>query len=786
MAPEHGGTANVPPGVGLNGLSSQEARRRLEQYGPNAVGEERRRSWRALLGKFWAPVPGMLALTIGLELVLGRLVEAAIFGALLVFNAGLSFAQEQRAQSALALLRRRLAIEARVLRDGRWQRVPAADLVPGDVVYLRLGDLVPADVRLVDGLLLVDQSAITGESLPVELEPGRTAYSGTMVKRGEATGEVQATGAHTAFGKTAELVRVAKTPSHLEEVILRIVRALVALDLVLVAAVLTYAGIVRLPLEEVLPFALILLIASVPVALPATFTLASALGALELARRGVLVTRLSAIEEAAGMEVLCTDKTGTLTQNRLTLEPLHPFPPQTPESLLRLAALSCDAASQDPIDLAILAAASEQPPDPHAPERLSFAPFDPSSRRSTATVRLGKEVWQVTKGAPATINRLVGTTDPAVADNVARLAGQGFRVLAVAAGPEGALRLAGLIALHDPVRPDAKALVQRLHNLGLRVLMVTGDSEATARAVAEQVGLGQRSCTVRVLQSEVTSAVLECDLFARVFPEDKFRLVRTLQQAGKVVGMTGDGVNDALALKQAEVGIAVAGATDAAKAAASMVLTSSGLGEMVAAIETSRRIYQRLITYTLNKLIKTIQIASLLSLGLLLTGIFVTSPRLVVLLLFANDFVTMAIATDRVSFAHQPDRWRIRPLVLSALALALPLLLLSFGVLWIGRDLLALGLPELQTLVFVLLVFTGQATVYLVRERNHFWRSRPSRWLGLSSLIDIAAVTLMATQGWLMAPISPSLVGALLVASLGYLVVVDRLKVPLFARYGLR
>lgn len=777
----------VPPGsAALGGLSSQEARRRLEQYGPNVIVEERRRPWRALLGKLWAPVPGMLAFAIGLELVLGRSVEAGVIAGLLVFNVGLSFAQEQRALDALEQLRQRLSIQARVRRDGRWRMVPASELVPGDLIRLRLGDLVPADVRLADGGLLVDQSAITGESLLAELGPGATAHAGTMVKRGEATGEVAATGPRTAFGKTAELVRVARTPSHLEEVILRIVRALVALDFLLVAAVLTYAGIVGLPLAEILPFALILLIASVPVALPATFTLASALGALELARRGVLVTRLSAIEEAAGMEVLCTDKTGTLTENRLTLAQLHPSPPQTPESLLRLATLASDAATQDPIDLAILAAASAQPADRSAPERLNFTPFDPSSRRSAATVRLGKEVWQVTKGAPATITRLLGTTDPTVAENVARLAGQGFRVLAVAAGPEGALQLAGLIALEDPVRPDAKALVHRLQDLGVRVLMVTGDSQATARAVAHQVGLGQRTCAVSVLQSEVTSAVLECDLFARVFPEDKFRLVRILQQAGKIVGMTGDGVNDAPALKQAEVGIAVAGATDAARAAASMVLTSPGLGEIVAAVETSRRIYQRLITYTLNKIIKTIQIAPLLSLGLLLAGIFVTSPRLVVLLLFANDFVTMAIATDHVGFARQPDRWQIRPLVLSALALALPLLLLSFGVLWIGRDVLELGLPELQTLVFVLLVFTGQATVYLVRERHHFWRSRPSRWLGLSSLVDVALVTLLATQGWLMAPISLSLVAAMLVASLAYLVVVDWLKVPLFARYGLR
>lgn len=770
------------PGVAaLVGLTSAEAAQRLRELGPNAVPEEHRARWRTLLAKFWAPVPGMLAVAILLELLLAHGTEAIVMTALLLFNGLLSFFQEERAQAALALLRQRLVVECRVLRDGHWQQVPSAVLVPGDVVHLRLGDLVPADVRLADGALLIDQSALTGESLPVELAPGSTAYAGSLIQRGEGTGEVTATGARTAYGRTAELVRVAKTPSHLESVIVRIVRALVGLDLVLVAAVLVYGAVVGLRLADTVPFALILLIASVPVALPATFTLASALGAMELARHDVLVTRLSAIEEAAGIDILCSDKTGTLTQNRLTLGALRPSAPETSESLLRLAAAASDAATQDPIDLAILAAASSSADGAATSERVTFEPFDPGSRRSTAVLRTATGVVEVTKGAPSAVAALVGSEGAGVTADAAALASQGFRVLAVAAGPRGKPRLAGLVGLQDPVRPDSGSLISRLQELGVRVLMVTGDNLVTAATVAAQLGMGDRACPAEALRSGGASEVLGCDLFARVLPEDKFRLVTALQQSGRIVGMTGDGVNDAPALKQAEVGIAVAGATDVARAAASVVLTSSGLSDIVFAIEASRRVYQRLLTYTLNKIVKTIQIALLLSVGLLVGGIFVTSPRLVVLLLFANDFVTMAIATDHVQGSRLPERWHVRPLVLSALGLAGPLLLVSFAVVWLARDVFRLGQPELQTLVFVLVVFTGQATVYLVRERAHFWHAWPSRWLGVSSLADLCAVTLLATRGWLMAPISLGLVGLVLGASLLVLVVTDSLKVHLLA-----
>ncbi len=775
--------AAAMPVVAKGGLSTREAQARLRQYGPNAVQEERPHPLLLFLHKCWSPVPWMLEVTLLLELVLGRYTQAVIIAILLVLNAVLSFTQERRASNALSLLRQHLAIQVRVFRDGRWQLTPAQDLVPGDVVHVRMGDLAPADLLLHDGQILVDQSALTGESAPVEVGPGKPAYAGSTVRRGEATGEVTATGGRTYYGKTAELVRTSTAPSHLEALIFAVVKYLVAVDLLLVVAILAYAVAGGIPLVEIIPFALILLVASVPVALPATYTLASALGSLELAKRGVLVTRLSAVEEAAAMDVLCSDKTGTITKNQLAVSAVRAYPPHTEDELLELAALACDEATQDPIDLAILAA-GRYPSSARQWQRLQFLPFDPATKRSEALVSGANGVLRVVKGAPSVVAGLTHGDSILDAD-VDALAGHGCRVLAVAVGPEGGLRLVGLVALQDPPREDSPAVIRGLGDLGVRVVMVTGDGPATAQAVAAQVGIQGDTCLATALRPGEVTRHLACTVFAGVFPEDKFHLVQLFQHAGHVVGMTGDGVNDAPALKQAEVGIAVANATDVAKAAASLVLTGPGLGDVLAAVETGRRIYQRMLTYTLNKIIKTFQIALFLSLGLLLTGVFVTTSRLILLLLFANDFVTMSLAADRATFSRKPDRWQMRPLVVTALILAFAWVVFSFAVFLVGRDALHFDLPELQTWVFLMLVFSGQATVYLVRERRHFWESRPGNWLVLSSVADVAVVSILSTCGILMAPVSPLVLVALLASVVVYLLLLDFLKASLFRWYGL-
>ncbi len=808
------------------GLSDAEAAARLRQFGPNALPEPATHPLRAFLSKLWAPVPWMLEATVVLELLLGKHPEAIVIAALLLMNALLSLLQERKAGNALALLRKRLPVKARVLRNSTWQTLDAQQVVPGDVVHLRMGDLVPADIRISDGQISLDQSSLTGESLPVDAGAGTTAYAGAMVKRGEASGEVTATGARTYFGKTADLVNTAKTVSHLQTIIFRIVQYLIILDAVLVAALLLFAGLTRLPLQDMLPFALILLVASVPVALPATFTLATALGSMELAKEGVLVTRLTAIEEAAAMDLLLSDKTGTITENRLAVAETLAYAPCTRANLLRLASFASDPASQDPIDLAVLRAANEQEVDLATEKRSAFIPFDTSTKVSEATLTDGGSPLRVVKGFPSSVAaRVAGQLPPWTAD-VERLSASGYRVIAVASGPPDALRLAGLIAMEDPPRADSKSLIESLRSLGVRVLMVTGDGVATATAVAAEVGIGQRNleelesdgngsdrkgadakgaeakgaeikgAEIRTAPPRVWGAqnlnhssgadLLDHDVFAGVYPADKVKLVLAAQASGHVSGMTGDGVNDAPALKQAEVGIAVANATDVAKAAASIVLTNPGLADILAAVKTSRRIYQRMLTYTLNKIIKTIEIALFLSFGVMLTRTFVITPLLIVLLLFTNDFVTMSIATDNVSFSAHPDRWNIRSLVLTAGSLASVLLVFSFGVFFTGRNILHLPLGQLQTLAFVMLVFSGQGTVYLVRERNRLWSSRPSVFLVASSIADIAIVSLMAANGILMTSIPWTVIASLFGAMLVFLLMMDSVKVRIFRSFAIQ
>lgn len=779
--------SEVKPGTQLlSGLSQAEAGRLFQEYRPNAIPEQKTRTWLVFLHKMWAPVPWMLEASILLELILGKTVEAGVIGALVVFNALMSTLQESRAQNALALLRKRLTVNARVLRDGSWQTIPSAEVVPGDVVYLRMGDLVPADMSLISGQLQIDQSTLTGESLPVDSEKDASIYAGTTVKRGEASGKVTATGIHTRFGKTAELVRVAKTTGQLEKIVFSIAKNLVILDAILVVVILGYALLSGLPMRDLLPFALILLVASVPVALPATFTVATALGALELAQNGVLVTRLSAIEEAASMQVLCTDKTGTLTENKLEVVEIRAFPPYTEKDVIRLAVMASDEATQDPLDKAIFEKARQDQVDLHINDtRQKFIPFDPAKKRSEAVFIENNQKLRILKGAP----QVISTFDPQLNGDylnvVESLASQGLRVLAIASGANSNFQMAGLLAFQDPPRPDSASLISRIKDLGIRVVMITGDGLLTAKAIAAKLGIGDSDCSVGTLEAGRGVNQDDCEVYAEVLPEDKFKLVQKYQQAGITVGMTGDGVNDAPALKQADVGIAVSSAVDVAKAAASLVLTSPGLSNLVSAVETSRRIYQRMLTYTLNKIIKTIEIAFFLSFGLIFTHTFVTTPLLMVLLLFTNDFVTMTISTDRVKPSQLPNRWNVESIVMGSIALAFPILALSFGIFLYARNVLQLPLANLQTLLFVMLVYSGQGTIYLVRERRHFWHSRPSKWMLIGTTVDILVVGLLATYGILMAPISLSLVVGLLGMIGVYLLLLDLIKVPIFSKLNL-
>ena len=767
--------AAVPAVSVAKGLSAHEAAERLAKFGPNAIPEQKPHPIRAFLLKFWAPVPWMLEVTFILEMALSKPIEAIIIALLLVGNAVLGFVEEGRAQAALEILRHRLEINARVRRDGQWISVPAHDLVPGDCIYLRMGDMVPADAHLLEGDIQVDQSALTGESAPVELAAGGDARSGSIVRRGEAAAEITATGANSMFGKTAELVRGAKTVGHMEQIIFSIVKYLLMMDVTLVVMVLVYAFSVGMAWYVIMPFALILLVASVPVALPATFTLAQATASLEMADNNVLVTRLSAIQELASMQQLCCDKTGTLTLNELALEKVQGLNGASESDVLAFAAQTCDAGTQDPIDMAILKKYQKNPVATFHWKRAKLIPFDPATKRAEAELEMDGKKARAMKGAPATLAALCKDNGESL-KQADVLAAQGNRVMGVAAQTDGELKMIGLLSLRDPPRPESHDTIAKLQALGIRVRMVTGDGQTTAQAISAQLGIGGKSAD----RLAIEKGQLDADVFAGVFPEDKIGLVRQLQKQHIITGMTGDGVNDAPALKQAEVGIAVSNATDVARSAASLVLTKPGISHLTDAVNIGRKVYRRMLTYTTNKIAKTIQVALFLSLGLLITGSLVTTPRLILLLLFANDFVTMSLASDRVTPSPHPDRWNIRVLMWSSATIAISWLLYCFAVFYVARHFMTL--PAAQTLVFLALVFSGLATVYLVRETGAFWKSRPGTFLLWATAGDVVVVSAMAIFGILMTPVPPLMVLGLLAATMVMMFVLDVVKKPLMRR----
>jgi H+-transporting ATPase len=763
------------------GLTSAEAGRRLREFGPNIIVEEATPRCRTFLTKFWAPVPWMLEAAIVLQLGLGQYVEATVIGALLFFNAALGFTQEGRAGAALAALKKRLAPTALVRRDGEWVRLPASELVPGDAIRLPLGAVVPADAAIVSGSVMIDESMLTGESVPVDANPGRQVYAGSLVRRGQAIAEVTTTGSNTYFGRAAELVRIARSASTEQTAIFGAARNLAIVNGTVAVLIVVYAYAVALPSADLIRLALTTLLATIPVALPATFTLSAAFGAQVLARRGVLLTRLSAAHEAAAMDVLCADKTGTLTRNALEVADVVAMPGFDRGRVLALAAFASSDADQDPIDAAIRGA-DVNSTAPGTTERLiSFVPFDPETKMSEsfALDRDGNEL-RIMKGAFESIAEVaeVPADAPRLVDDLAE---RGHRVIAVAAGLPASLRLAGLIAISDPPREDSAGLIDMLRVLGVRTVMVSGDSPATAAAIARKVGIAGAVCPPERFSDELRTD--EFGVFARVVPAEKYRLVKVLQSHGHVVGMCGDGTNDAPALRQAQIGIAVSSATDVAKAAAGMVMTEPGLAGIVFAIREGRIAFQRLLAFTFNMLVKKIEIVLFLAIGLGLTGHAVMTPALMVLMLVTNDFLAMSLTTDRASAASSPSRWRMRNITAAAVILGACKLGFSTAALEFGKYQLGLGQGELQTLAFVTLVFGAQAVLYVVRERRHLWSSKPGHWVLMSSAADIAIVSLLALSGTLMVPLPWRALAALFAAAAGFALVLDQIKGPIVSMF---
>ena len=765
--------------IASKGLTSDEARARLAKDGPNAMPDTSAHPLRNALAKFWAPVPWLLEASIVLELVLHKYYEAVVIAALLIFNAALAYFQEARAQATLAALKSRLALNASVQRDGAWKTVPAAELVCGDLVKLSLGAVVAADVHLTGGSVELDQSMLTGESLPIEAGAGVDTYAGALVRRGEATAVVTATGARTKFGRTAELVRTAHVVSTQQKAVLKIVRNLAIFNGSLIVAMGAYAYFRAMPWSEMVPLLLTSVLAAIPVALPATFTLAAAIGARALAKLGVLPTRLSAVDEAASIDVLCSDKTGTLTLNALSVTSVRPLPGFDEAHVLGLAALASSEGGQDSVDAAIRSAALKKPAQ-DLPKLVTFIPFDPARKTSEATATDAKGAAErIVKGAYAAVAALTAAS-PAASAMVDELEKKGFRVLAVAAGPSASLQLIGMIALSDPPRSDSSSLISELHTLGVATVMVTGDAPATAAIVAHDVGLTGPVCPPGKLPDGIKPE--DFAVFASILPEGKYDLVKAFQKSGHTVGMCGDGANDAPALRQAQIGIAVSTATDVAKSAAGVVLTEAGLGGIVAAVKEGRITFQRILTYTLNSVMKKIVQVLLLAAGLVMTGHAVLTPMLMVIVMITGDFLSMSLTTDRVQPSKMPNSWQIGRITIAGVILGVCFLAFSTAILAIGMFEMHLGTEALRTLCAVGIVFGSQATTYVIRARQSLWGLRPSLILVLSSVADILIISTMAIRGIAMAPLAIWVVACEFAAAIAFGLVLDVVKIPVFAR----
>lgn len=770
------------------GLTSQAADGRLRQFGYNEIQEVKRNSILEFLKRYWGPMPWLLEIAIVLTVVLEHYTESIIIFALLTINAVIGYLQSRNSHKAVEMLKKRLEIKAKVFRDKEWVLLDAREIVPGDIITLKLGDLIPADTYLLGGELSVDQSALTGESMPASAATSDIIYSGSVVKRGEAKCVVLNTGANTYFGKTVELVKIAKPKSKQEELMLTIVRYMMYLGVAASVVVSAYGIYLHKDILFILSFIVIFLIGAIPVALPAVLTIVQAAGAMELSQKGVLVTKLDCIEDAASIDIFCFDKTGTITQNQLSVVDCTPFGRYQKDELIRLAAQASKEEGMDLIDTAIIAYAKDSGLTPAYDKQIQFIPFSPETKRTEAViVDAGKELT-IMKGAVPTILELCGGMDSSMIEAVNRadgtFSGKGFRSLAVAATEDSQTHFVGLLAIADPPREDSAHMISKIRDLGIKPIMITGDSAPIAREIAEQVGIGGRILRASELKDrsreEQLGLIRENDGFAEVFPEDKYQIVKLLQESGHMVGMTGDGVNDSPALKQAELGTAVCEATDVAKASASIILTQPGLGEIIDAVTVSRKTYQRMLTWVINKITKVVEVVLLFTVGFFWLQNTLVSLLGMSLLVFANDFVTMSIATDRVQSTASPNKWNLKDITVSSLLLGLLFALEDLFVIWAGFHVFHLPFEQLQTVVLLALVFNTQFRMLIVRERKHSWASRPSLTLLAINIITIIAFALLGVFGLIIPAVSTGVVLSTLGIVMACVLIIDFMKYYLF------
>ncbi len=776
-------------GSSPKGLSSREADKRIESYGYNEITGKKPNYALIFLRKFTGPVQLILILVIILSYILNSIRDVYIITALLVFNAIIGFVEEYRADESVDALKDRLSSSARVLRDNKWQVIKAKMLVPGDIIKVKLGDIIPADCKVIEPEeLQVDESIITGESMPQGKKEGDLLRQGSTAKRGEALCIVIGTGYNTVYGKTAKLVQNARVKSHLQKAIMGIVKYLLLGDGIILIIMLAFGLLVlHQNILIIIKFLLVLLIASVPVALSAAFTVSMALGTEKLAKKGVLVTKLEAIEDTSNMEILCMDKTGTITKNEITVRAIKSFG-STEGDIARYAVEASRKEDNDPIDNAVIEYAEIQKIKTNPQKK--FYPFNPSTKRTSAIIGSGKGSYYVTKGAVHTVMALgiTGRVDKKeVLKTVEEYASKGFRTIAVAKSKDGKRwTLCGLMALYDAPREDAKELVDELHSLGVKTKMLTGDNIKVAMQIASEVGMGNKIYDItaeRKNEKELQRKIISAEGFADVYPEDKYTIVKTLQKDGYIVGMTGDGVNDAPALKQAEVGIAVESATDVAKSSAALVLTKNGIEVFVDAVKESRRIFQRMITYSDVKILKTFQIIGFIAIMYLFFRFITILPFMLIILIFTNDIINITISTDNAEYSKSPDVWNVRGLMYSSAIIGIFLVLETLMLVPIFRGgIFDLTIPAFQTATFVMFNITNEFSVLNMRAKGFFWKSRPSKTLALAITFGIAVGLILSYFGIFVPKLSPYELLTIIGLGVAALFINDFVKVAVFKK----
>jgi H+-transporting ATPase len=775
------------------GLSSSEAQQRLQQFGPNEITEKKVSPLVRFLGYFWGPIPWMIEAAVVMSALIQHWPDFGIILMLLMLNAVVGFWQENKADNAIELLKRRLAPTAKILRDDKWLQKPAKELVPGDVVRVRLGDIVPADVKLTNGdYLEADESALTGESLPVEKHVEDVAYSGSIARQGEMDALVVTTGMNTYFGRTTKLVEEAGTQSHFQKAVTKIGDYLIALAGILVLIIIIVAIFRGESILSTIQFALVLTVAAIPAALPAVLSVTMALGAIALAKKEAIVSKLVSIEEMAGVDVLCADKTGTITKNELTIGKIKTLGNFTENDVMLYGTLASREEDQDPIDNAIIdktktiETIAKTLPNYQA---TKFKPFDPVSKRTEAEIKDAHgNSFKVAKGAPQVILSLAADKDKIadkINESVEEFATTGYRALGVAKSKaKDKWVYVGLIALYDPPREDSAKTIKTAESMGMKVKMVTGDHVAIGKEIAHEVGLGTNimpaSSFIDKHEIEAQPIVEKADGFAQVFPEHKFRIVKMLQNRGHIVGMTGDGVNDAPALKEADAGIAVAGATDAAKSAADIVLTKPGLSVIIDAIKQSRQIFQRMNNYSIYRIAETFRVLFFITATILVFQFYPVTALMIVLLAILNDLPIITIAYDKVRYSKYPERWNMRTIIGIASLLGVLGVIESFGLFFVGYRLLNLTPEVLQSFMYLKLSVAGHLTVFMARTKGHFWSVRPANQLLLAVILTQLTATLITVYGVLLPAMGWALAGLVWGEAVGVFLVIDLVKVRFY------